>query len=62
MLIMLPSLNAKHIDPLEQRAPYGYSRQNTSLEPVATVGNCMEMAAVKDCAVERTRVKGQVLL
>lgn len=24
MLIMLPSLNAKHIDPLEQRAPYGY--------------------------------------
>lgn len=26
MLIMLPSLNVKHIDPLEQRAPYGDSR------------------------------------
>lgn len=25
MLIMLPSLIAKHIDPLEQREPYGYS-------------------------------------
>lgn len=32
-LIMLPSLNAKHTDPLKQRVPYGYSWQNISLEP-----------------------------
>lgn len=30
--------------------------------PVATVGNCTEMDVVKDCGVERTCVKGQVLL
>lgn len=62
MLIMLPSLNAKHIDPLEQTAPYGYSRQNTSLEPCCNSGTLLEMDVEKECGAERTRVKAQVLL